>query len=229
MNLGAALLWGGVVLLAYALALAPYKDEKLFREGYWALSDGQSAEYSKLRNQMLTPKFSLQDYGGTLVATGAVFLVSRKGWNRIRSPKSRTALFGLAFAAPLLIVGGCVFDLLQGFDRGEFPHWADSMGIPILGLPIQFVLLLVWSLAHLTFLRGSYEPAAPLVIALSLKSNWWLLLMSAVTASVVLVWACSGQYWYALPGLCWLYFYLSLAAGRRAHAAEPGGQPDAAR
>jgi len=53
-----------MTLLAYAFSIAPYKDEELFMERYMALSVGQGEEYSKLRDEMLTPKYQLQDYGG---------------------------------------------------------------------------------------------------------------------------------------------------------------------
>lgn len=165
---------------------------------------------------MLTRKFQLEDYGITLVAMAvAMFLVTRKGKARLQSPSSRKALVVLAIALPFLTVGSYVFDLLQAAYRGEFPHWADSMGIPLMGVPIQFIVLLVWSLAHLSFLRGAYQPSTPLVHAVSLKSNWWLLLISAVTAILVLASAGAGQYWYAIPGALWLYLYLSLGAVRR--------------
>jgi len=181
-----------------------------------SMSAGQSEEYWKLRDEMLTPKFQLEDYGVTLAAIAvAMFLVTRKGRVRLQSPNSRKALVALAIVLPFLTVGGYVFDFLQAFDRGEFPHWADSMGIPLMGAPIQFIILLVWSLAHLSFLRGAYQPSIPLVHAVSLKSNWWLLFISAVTAILVLVSAAVGQYWYAIPGALWLYFYLSLGAVRR--------------
>ena len=68
MKLSAILLLIGVAIIGYAYSLAPYKDEALFTERYMALSDGQSTEYWKLRDEMLTPKFQVQDYGGTLVA-----------------------------------------------------------------------------------------------------------------------------------------------------------------
>lgn len=68
MKLSAILLLIGVAILGYAYSIAPYKDEALFMERYMALSAGQSNEYWKLRDEMLTPKFQLQDYGGTLVA-----------------------------------------------------------------------------------------------------------------------------------------------------------------
>lgn len=222
MKLSAILLLIGIAIIGYAYSLAPYKDEALFTERYMALSDGQSTEYWKLRDEMLTPKFELQDYGGTLVAIAAVmFIVSRKGWRHLKSPTSRATLFGVAFVAPFLTVGAYVFDLFQGFARGEFPYWADSMVIPLMGVPVLLVVLLVWSGAHLAFLRSSYQ-STPLAVALSRKSNWWLLSVAAITALLVVLCASVGQYWYAIPGVFWLYFYISLAASRHAsYAAEP--------
>jgi hypothetical protein len=230
MKLSAILLLVGVVVLGYAYSLAPYKDEALFMKRYMALSVGQSNEYWKLRDEMLTPKFQLQDYGGTLVAVSiAAFLVSRKGWRNLKSPKSRIALFGLAFAAPFLTVGAYGFDLLQGFARGEFPHWADSMSIPLMGVPILLLVMLVWAGAHLAFVRGNYN-SEPLSLAWSRQANWWLLAVSTITTVLVVLSATVGQYWYAVPGVVWLYFYISLAASRRStKAAEPINPQDAAR
>lgn len=222
MKLSAILLFVGVVIIGYAYSLTPYNDEALFMERYMALSEGQSTEYWKLRDEMLTPKFQLQDYGGTLIAIAAgVFIVSRKGWRQLKSPTSRATLFGVAFVAPFLTVGAYIFDLFQGYARGEFPHWADSMGIPLMGVPVLLVVLLVWAGAHLGFLRSTYQ-SAPLALAVSLRSNWWLLSISAITVVLVVLCASVGQYWYAIPGAVWLYYYVSLAAVRRAaNAAEP--------
>lgn len=216
MKLAAILLLVGVAILAYASSIAPYKDEALFMARYMALTAGQSAEYWKLRDEMITSKFQLQDYGGTFVAAAVcVFLVSRSGWRHVKSPKSRATLVGLAFATPFLTVSAYVFDLLLGFNRGEFPHWADSMGIPLMGAPVLLAVLLAWSGAHLAFLRGTYRPAHLLSLAVSRKGNWWLLFVAALTALLVALCASVGQFWYAVPGGFWLYFYVSLAATRR--------------
>lgn len=216
MKIAAVLLVTGAALWGYALTLSPYKNEQLFMERSMSMSAGQDDEYWNLRDEMLTPKFQLEDYGVTLVALAiAMFLVTRKGQIRLQSPNSRKTLVALAIALPFFTVGGYVFDLLQAYDRGEFPHWADSMGIPLMGVPILFIILLAWSLAHLNFLRGVYQPATPLAQAVSLKSNWWLLLISIVTAILVLTSIAAGNYWYAVPGTLWLYFYLSIGAVRR--------------
>lgn len=111
--------------------------------------------------------------------------------------------------------------------RDEFPSWADSLGIPIMGVPIQFVILLLWAMAHLGFLKSGYLGRTPLKYALSRHANWWLLFVSSVTLLLTALLVVEGGYLYAVPGCVWLYFYLSLAAGRRAaHTTQPIAQPD---
>ena len=217
MKLAAALLILGLALIWYASSMPAYTDEELFMERYMNMSAGQSEEYWKLRDEMLSPKYELQDYGGTLLmAAVVVFLVTRKGWASIKSPASQKTVVALAIGLPFLTVGGVVFDLILAYTRGEFPHWADSMSIPLLGVPVLFILLFVWSSAHLGFLRGGYRPTTPLAVAVSPKANWWLMLISALTVLLALECAVFGDYFYMVPGVVWLYFYLSLGASRRA-------------
>lgn len=229
MKLATILFLAGIAVLGFTFSIAPYKDEALFMERYMALSVGQSAEYWQLREEMLTPKFQLQDCGGTLVALAVgVFLVSRKGWRNLQSPHSRAALFAVAFAAPFLTVGAYIFDLFLGFRRGEFPPWADAMGIPLIGAPMLLVVLLAWAGAHLAFLRFPYRPAL-LSWAMSIRTHWWLLSVAAITGVFALFWVAVGQYWYAIPAAAWFYFYVSLAATRRlnrdAEPSAPGDSP----
>lgn len=227
MKLATILFLIGAAFLGYAYSLAPYKDAALFMERYMALSDGQNDEYWKLRDEMLTPKYKLQDYGGTLVALSiGVLLVCRRGWRQLKSPKSRAGWLGLAVATPLLTVGACIFDLLQGSARGEFPHWADSMAIPLMGVPALFLVLLIWSGAHLAFLRRPYHSEV-LSRAWSRQTNWWLLTIAMITTAVIALSAAAGEYWYATAGTFWLYFYISLAVSRHSTLdAKPGDQPD---
>lgn len=220
MRLAFILLLSGVVVLGYAAGIPPYGDEALFMARYMAMSAGQTQEYWSLRESMLSPKYQLQDYGGTLlVLAAAVFWLARVGVRQLKSPKSRLALFGLAFAAPLSSAGAYVFDLFQGASRGEFPHWADSMGIPLFAVPLILLVLLAWSGLHLLFLRGVYQPVL-LGQAMSRQSNWWLLAEMALIAVFIILAVLAGQYWYAVTGAVWGYFYTSLAASRCASAAD---------
>lgn len=206
----------GVVLCWYASTLLPYKNEQVFNERYMAMSVGQSEDYWKLRDEMVTSKFQLQDYGITLIVLAVVaFAITRKGQMRFHAPHSAAILVALAFFLPFISSGGYVFDLFQAFSRGEFPHWADSLGIPLAGVPIQMFILLGWSLAHLGFMPRTYQPDAPLIRVVSFRSNWWLLFLSVVAAIMALASTLAGQYWYAISAGCWLYFYLSLMAVRQ--------------
>ena len=185
------------------------------------MSPGQNQEYGELREEMLTLKFQIQDYGITLFAVAsAVFAATRRGRLHLLTPKSPGTLIAVGIGLPILTVGGYVFDLMLAFDRGEFPHWADSMGIPLMGAPVLLVLLFVWTIAHLCFMHRIDYFSTSLILALSLKANWWLLFMAALTAILVLFCTAFGQYWYAIPGGLWLYFYLSICAVRRVAKSE---------
>ena len=203
----------GVCIFGYSLSMKPYTDEDLFEKKYMELSSGQSKEYFELRDSMLTLKYRTQDIGITFFSIALlVGLVFKLGHNSFKSPPSKSGFVFLAIGLPFLTVFGYVFDLVQGMLRQEFPHWADSLGIPLAGAPIQLVILLAWSLVHLFFLTGGKITACNL--ALSKSHSFWLICLSILTALLSAMCAFYGQYWYALPGILWLYFYLSLAAIR---------------
>lgn len=201
----------GTLLWTHARTLPIYKDEQLFQERAMSPEVQAAGTYSEIRAAMLTPRFQLEDYGITLAGFAALALfVFRRGTAQLHAPRSRYTLHGLVIMLPTLTVCGYVFDLFQALDRGEFPPWADSIGIPLMGVPIQFFLLLAWSTVHFAFLGKTFRPSASLFVHVSFKSNWWLLSVAAVTALLVMLAAVEGQYWYAIPGIFWLYFYLSL-------------------
>lgn len=217
MKAAIALLVLGVALLSYAMTMPQYKDAEAFESRYAELGPSDSSKFLELRREMLTPKFKLEDYGVTALLAGIAFAIAR----RIKAhaaPKSHLAFAILAIAAPLVSGAALTFDLFQGFDRGEFPHWADSLGIPLMGVPVLIVVGLFWSFAHLLFLRGSALSIKLLRTAVSRHSHPWLLVVSAITVVLILMMVFDGAYWFAVPGLLWLYFYASLAATRRARA-----------
>jgi hypothetical protein len=86
-----------------------------------------------------------------------------------------------------------------------------------MGLPVLFLVCLMWSLAHLTFLAGVRRSAVPLRSAFSRSSNFWLLLVAAVKLVLTALLLAEGAYWYALPCVVWIYLYAALAAARRPH------------
>ena len=203
----------GICLFGYSLTLKPYTDGELFEKKYMSLSSGQSKEYFDLRDSMLTSKYRIQDTGITFFSISTlVWLIFKFGNNSFKSPRSTIGFVLLAICLPFISVSGYVFDLFQGMVRQDFPHWADSLGIPLAGVPIQLFILLFWSVVHLLFLRGSKISSQK--VAPSKAYNFWLIFLSIITALLVFLCALYGQYWYAFPGVLWMYFYLSLAAVR---------------
>jgi len=202
----------GISLVLISLRYDPYTDANEFKERYMQLGPGQSKEYWKLRDEMLTPKYSLEDYGGTACVAGIALLALIL--TKFRAPPVRWPLVVIAVLAPFASVGAVVFDLLLGASRGEFPHWADSLAIAFAGIPFELIILLAWGLGHLSLLKAPYVPARSLNLAISRKTNPWLIFVAVITCALLLLCAFEADYWYMVPGFLWLYLYVSLAAGR---------------
>ena len=212
MKTAVALLTLGLALLISSLTLSPYKDEALFNSKYMEMSSGQSEAFYKLRDEMLTPKFQLEDYGISLLALAAVvFLLFRKDGLQIPAPSSRKWLITLAIVLPFITVAGYVYDLLNAYNRGEFPSWEDSMGIPLMSAPGLLIGLLFWVVGHFGFLHGDYPSAAKIERESISATNSWLKFVSAIAVLLTTLFFALGQYWYAIPSLAWVYFYFSLA------------------
>jgi len=228
MRISFVLILIGLSLVGYSMTLQPYTDRSRFYEESLELATTtqDSQAYWRLREEMLTGKFRLQDYGATFLSLGVLlFFLSLV---KFRAPSRKWMIVAIGIGLPFLTVTGFVLDLLQGMVRDEFPSWADSLAIPLMNVPVHFVILLVWAVAHLGFLRRSYLGNAPLRYALSRHSNLWLLFVSSVTFLLTGLLVLDGSYFYAVPGCVWLYFYLSLAAGTRVrNATQQIAQPDA--
>jgi hypothetical protein len=205
----------GLILTLYSFSLDAYTDINLFNTKYMNLNIGQSKEYYELRQSMLTPKYYLQDIGILLILISSLFFLFKKlGKNSIKTPNLKIFFILLALFLPIITTGGFVFDLMQAMSRGEFPHWGDSLSIPLMGVPIIFVILLLWSCIHLIFIYECNIVANEIKFNTLKKLNKWLLFLIAISLLITIDAGILGQYWYAIPGLLWIYYYISLATVR---------------
>jgi len=201
----------GILIFLYSLFLDPFTNNEVFYQEYMKLSVGESEKFYKLRESMLTPKYYLQDIGITISLICVILLIFlKKGEGYIKSPKNKFFFIILALLLPFFTVGGFVFDILQGMYRNEFPHWADSLAIPMMGVPIQFIFLLLWSSLHLLFLKNLQISSTKFKLSTIKKINAWLLFISFISGLLVISSLLYGQYWYSIPGLLWIYYYLSI-------------------
>jgi hypothetical protein len=203
-----------IAALLHSATQSPYKDTQEFHRRYGEMKHGDSKKYFELRTEMLTNKYLIEDRA----VTGIIFSLSALFFSfhrRVRSPNSGAMFTALAVGLPVGTCAAFVADLTTSVARGEAPHWADSLGIPLMGVPPIFLILLAWALAHLYLLHGKPVNGASLNLAFSRRANWWLLLMASLTSLVFLSAAFDGSYYFALPSIAWIYFYLSLAATLR--------------
>jgi hypothetical protein len=218
--------------IVYSFTISAYTNEDEYHQKYLALdwqklgSQNASNRFYKLREEYLSNKYKFQDYGFTFLILGlAFFNITRKG-KSTSSPSSKTKIALVGFGAALLTTGGYVGDLFLEFYRGSYPWWADSLGIPLMGVPLLALIFIGWASINLLAMNGQFQTAVNISFRQIKGSNYFYLLMLVVTALIVCLCAVDGFFWMVLPGVFWLYFYASLWAGRSAFYTL--GKPDAA-
>ena len=207
----------GIVLLGYSLTLEPYTNQKAYESAYNVIEGkNKSEQFYELRDIYLTNKYALENYGLTALILGLFsFLLLFNGWNTFKIPKNKLTIAIIGIIAVIVTVFGYVADLFLESSRGSFPHWADSVGIPLTSIPIIFMLLSSWYAFNLIGLIKPFKTAG-LVKRLNMKGiNYWfltvLLLSLFLTAALIF----EGNFWFVAAGILWSFYYLCLLIGRR--------------
>ncbi|WP_051089028.1 hypothetical protein [Teredinibacter turnerae] len=217
--------------IAYSFSISAYTNEEEYREKYMALdwqalgSRNASNKFYELRDEYLSNKYKFQDYGFTLLILGCASLILFGNGLTVNAPTSNFKVALVGFGAALLTVSGYVGDLFLEFFRGSYPWWADSMGIPLMGVPVFSFIFIGWAALNLLAMNGKFKAGAPISIRQIKGSNYFYVFLFVVTALIVALCAAEAYFWMVLPGLVWLYFYASIWAGR--YAANKSMQPTA--
>lgn len=211
----------GAIGFFYSLNLPAYKDEDFYHSQYMSIAfDPSPKEASKqfhiLRDSQLTSKYKVQDYSLTVFSIGLVLLFFLKaGGTNITSFNSKKKIFFLGVFSALITSCGFFSSLMLDYHRGEFPWWADSLGIPIFTQDVpMFLALLGWAIIHSLFVSGKFECGKTVFKLGVLKSNYWLSFITVISLLFLLASIVYGSFTMVIPGCLWIYFYLSLAAGR---------------
>lgn len=202
-----------LALIGASLSMEPFHLAADGSYPMFSVPEGDSQAYFIAREQALTGKFALQDYGVTMLVFSLV--LAAFNWQPFKAPRSLPSFLGVAVAAPFVTVGAFAFDLIQGQGRWEFPPWADSLGIPLMGIPILLVAGLVWAFSHFVLLAGVPRRAGVYFsLVVIRRSHLWLRVIFTLTALLVVGASAQGRWWYVVAGAFWLYFYASIAAVR---------------
>jgi hypothetical protein len=177
--------------------------------------------WHRAMNTLRTNKWRLIDGGGGLLASGltmAVFFGAsrRKSWRQLLTPGSSLSILALAGLAWLMQIPAYGLLLMTELTRGYYPHWADSIAIPMLQLQSTvFGLFLPYMGIWLFFVVGarlpvsifSTIPGRPLLNAFWTAATALLLLLTGL----VLVGAILEGAILIVPFL-WLTLWLTLCA-----------------
>ena len=92
------------------------------------------------------------------------------------------------------------------------------MGMPIIGFGLGG-----WALLYCLFLLGRFSSHVDIFTVPLKKWNIWLVLV-IVLSGILVAWSAIDGY--VLPGTIWIYFYLSINAGRYHGQVEQGASPN---
>jgi hypothetical protein len=204
----------GISLLGYSFTFDRYTNEQEYNEQYLSLTGPSDSEkFYEIRDKYLTPKFKLQDYGLTFIFSGLILLFL--SFNKGKTPSRKIIIILIGFAAALLSNIAYVGDLFLEMYRESYPHWADSLGIPLMGVPGLLILSFIWVGLNLI---GMSEPFKTRVQMIPLKKdnlNKWYVSILLLTILLTFILIIDGYFWQVIPGFLWAYFYSSILFGKR--------------
>jgi hypothetical protein len=125
-----------------------------------------SALWYRSMNALRTNKWSFVDGGEGLFLSGLTMCVffwwrGRKPWRLWLTPKSSLSIIALAAVSWLMQIPAYVLFFITDLTRGYYPHWADSIAIPILQFEsILLGLFLPYMAIWLFFVVGARLPVS---------------------------------------------------------------------
>lgn len=203
----------GIVLVLISLPMEPFTNSQAFSER--ALSPRISENYHQVRRELLTSKYLFFDHGIQAILVGTIiFYAAVIRRRRIRPIRNRAAIRTFAFALPFVSVVAAIFDLFQGQHRWEFPPWADSLGIPLIGILINVLVHMLLSCSIIALYRSTSSANIRFREIFDRRINLWLAFIFVISALTSLDSGLRGSYWFSVPSAMWAFLVASVAVLR---------------
>ena len=217
----------GIGLFVYSLTIPYYKDQKaadnLLNRSY----DIEKSEYYKLEADLRTNKLTFMDLGsGIAIASGIILLFltltktnSLTDFKNIRTPNKRTVLISSNLVWLILIPGTFWYYTFRG-GRGDYPPFADSIGIPLMTqipfllfllIPLNIFILLTTIKTNLPtrlFIRADNYTKTTRI--LEIFFIFWLIINTLCLVGFVV----DGDHFSIFVNLFFTYILLTLRAGQ---------------
>lgn len=220
----------GILVLLFGLSLTitsffydRYSDKSAFNEKYGKITysdENKNEKFYDLKEEYLTLKDNYFDYGITFGICGlTILLLSIIGIRKIKSPSKRWIILSIGLLATVTTTIAYTQDLFMEYSRGSFPHWEYHWGDTLIGV-IIFIMLLFWAgLNSIGLIKPFNTPA--LIFPIKIAENngmiplMWYLIIAGLSLLITIWNAANGYFWYVIPGLLWVYFYISILSGWR--------------
>lgn len=230
-----ALVVGGGELVRQSLAMPQWTDEEKAQavmtwdppqEMSGPAFDAYYQRWSDALKSVRTQKWLYKDAGAAMVAfavmlAAALFLFGIRDSDDVmalKTPRRRWEIWLIASAGWLGYMASAIVALFQGFERSEFPPWADSLVMPILGIVmIAAAGWVVLSIIAWLVLRHAALPAGLWIWRKDLPMHTGLSAVGAGLSVLIALELLRETYlyghWSAVPPLMlWIYATLCLRA-----------------
>jgi hypothetical protein len=220
----------GILILSWSSTFKPYKDSSEISKAMQNYPQGNmnsqaaSEKYLATRYSQLTPKYSLEDYGLTLIILALIVLFttwiySVRSFSDLRNictPNSIWIIVIIGIAASILTPLSSGASLILGSWRDEYPPWADSLGIPLMGTPIMVVVFLLF-VALFSFLSNLDFTGGQNILfvfrkKMLPKSWYWAMfgipMFFSLMATIVSI--ANGDFLLLIPSFIWFIYFLFL-------------------
>ena len=209
----------GLSLTIISFSCDRYSDKNAFNKEYMEIDyhdENKSEKFYELREEYLTSKDNYFDYGITFVICGLVtLLLSVIGIKKTRTPSKRWIIVLIGLLAALTTAIANIVDLSIQMFRGDYPYWADSLGIPLLGVFVIFIMLLIWVGFNSIGLMKPFNTSV-LISPINITKANRIYLAIAILTLLITIWSvASGIFVFIIPGLLWVYFYISILLGQQ--------------
>lgn len=230
-----ALAVSGGELVRQSLAMPQWTDEEKAQEVMtWdppqemsgPAFDAYYQRWSDALKAVRTQKWLYKDAGAAMIAFAVMLAAALllfgirtvEDVRRLQTPRRRWEIWLLASVGWLGYMASAVVALFQGFDRSEFPPWADSLLVPIFGIAaVAAIGWVILSLVTWLVLRHAALPAGLWVWRKDLPMHTGLSAVFAGTSLLIALELLRETYlyghWSAVPPLMiWAYATLCLRA-----------------
>lgn len=216
LRIGIFLVILGGISYSYSLSLDLFSNENEFMQKMDRLPDEDiDRAYYQLREEYVTDQPLYTDVGIICVSLGMFILIFLpKGLNS-KTPRNKYYIILIGLASVLTTCAAYVLEIISYVSRWIVPPWADSAGIPLAPLPVIFLILLAWFLAHVIFLAFQMKYKVEVGSLCFREVNYYLLFLCIVMVILTITFIVETSAYFVIPSLLWLYFYYSMMVGRQ--------------